>query len=260
MSQSTKPKAYAYVLPDQQLREQEPIKVEAFDKIRQKKLQQKQRKTQRIWYIGLISVGLIIFLNSPLSQVKEITVTGNQYVSKQFVIENTPVEVGNHFYWLNGWEIEKQLETQPLIENVTMKRRFGNTIEFVVEEAEIMGITQTETEKMWILATGELVAIQANIRLNVPYFRNWDETNGKLLFENLAKIPLDVQRQISEIAFNGSDTDPEQLQLYMRDGNLVTISIRQIPEKMVFYFSIVEALGNKRMHIHLEAGNYAVAL
>ncbi|MGL4953765.1 MAG: cell division protein FtsQ/DivIB [Culicoidibacterales bacterium] len=260
MNEPTKPKAYAYVVPSQQIQDHEPIQVEAFDKIRQQKQQQKQKKTQKLWYFGLISVGVIIFLNSPLAQVSEITVTGNQYISKQFVIEHSQIEIGNHFYWLNNFQIEQQLETDPLIANVTMKRRFGNEIEFIVEETKIMGITQTETEKMWILATGELVSIQSDIRLNVPYFRNWDETNGKLLFENLAKIPTDVQRQISEIAFNGNETDPEQLQLYMRDGNLVTISIRQIPDKLVFYFSIVEALGNKRMHIHLEAGNYAVSL
>ena len=255
-----KPKAYAYVVPDQQLIQEAVIPVEAFDKIRQKKQQKKKKIFRRIWITILVIAGGTIFFSSPLADIATITVSGNQQVGEQFIVEHSQLAVGQHFYWLNPWAVSDKLEEQPLIAGAKIKRHLGNEIEIVVTETPVMGVTQTDSERLWILATGELAAVQNDIRLNVPYFRNWEEETGQLLLENLQKIPADVQRQISEIEFDGNETDPEQLQLYMRDGNRVTINIRQIPEKLGFYFAIVEALGNKRMHIHLEAGNYAVPL
>lgn len=255
-----KPKAYAYVVPDQQLIEETPVQVEAFDKIRQKRQQKKKKLVKRIRNVALVLIGGTIFFSSPLANIATISVSGNQQVSEQFIVENSQLKSGQHFYWLNPWEVSEKLEEQPLIAEAQIKRKFGNEVEIIVTETPVMGVMQTEKDRQWILATGELAPVQNNIRLNVPYFRNWEEKTGQLLLENLQKIPADVRRQISEIAFNGNEADPEQLQLYMRDGNQVTISIRQIPDKLGFYFAIVEALGNKRMHIHLEAGNYAVPL
>lgn len=255
-----KPKAYAYVIPDTQVLDREPVQVEAFDKIRQKKQLKNKRRWRRIRNVSLVIGTLTLFLVSPLANVKIIQVSGNEYLSKQMIIDQSELSSESHFYFLKTWEITEALKTNPLIETVKLKRHFGNEIEVVISEVSVMGSVNTDAGRMWILATGEQVPVQSNIRLNVPYFRNWNEEKGELLFSNLAKIPEDVQRQISEIAFTGNETDPEQIQLYMRDGNLVTISIRQIPDKLVFYFSIIEVLGNKRMHIHLEAGNYAIPL
>lgn len=257
---NSKPKAYAYVVPDQQLHQETAVPVEAFDKIRQKRQQKKQKIIRTIRNITLVLIGGTVFFTSPLANIATINVSGNQQVNEQFIIDNSQLAVGQNFYWLNPWAIIQKLEEQPLIKEAKISRHFGNEVEITVTETPVMGLTQIENERRWILATGELVAVQNDIRLNVPYFRNWDEQHGQLLLENLQKIPDDVRRQISEVAFNGNETDPEQLQLYMRDGNQVTISIRQIPDKFGFYFAIVEALGNKRMHIHLEAGNYAIPL
>ncbi|MGL5296636.1 MAG: cell division protein FtsQ/DivIB [Culicoidibacterales bacterium] len=256
----SKPKAYAYVVPDEQLTKQEPVRVEAFDKIRQKKQLKRKKRLKMMRNISLIIVGVTIYLNSPLASVKSIRVTGNNYVTQQYIIDQSTISTESHYFWLNPWEIEQNLESQPLIETAKVKRAMWNSVEIQVMEAEIMGVMQQDEGKVWLLEDGTSVPVQQDISVNVPYFRNWDEEKGKLLFTNLAKIPDDVQRQISEVAFSGNETDAEQIQLYMRDGNVVTISIRQIPEKLVFYFSIVEVLGNQRMHIHLEAGNYAVAL
>lgn len=82
----SKPKAYAYVVPDEQLTKQEPVRVEAFDKIRQKKQLKRKKRLKMMRNISLIIVGVTIYLNSPLASVKSIRVTGNNYVTQQYII------------------------------------------------------------------------------------------------------------------------------------------------------------------------------
>src|SRR5699024_2051739 len=76
-------------------------------------------------YYFIISV--IVYLQSHLSHVKHIEVTGNNFLTKKTVKELSSVTKKTNIWTLSKSEIEKKLTDNPVIESVNIKRSLPNT-------------------------------------------------------------------------------------------------------------------------------------
>lgn len=80
-------------------------------------------------------VGIIIFaLVSPIFNIQNIKVTGNNKLEKEKIIGMTGVELGQNIFKINKKEIRKNIEKNGYINSVNIKRNLPDEIEIIVSE------------------------------------------------------------------------------------------------------------------------------
>ena len=105
---------------------------------KQAQVKRKKKKIKRIikWTtIFLLIIGGIVFaLVSPIFNIKEIQVTNNNQIATETIVSLSQLQVGQNLFRFNKNKVEKEIETNPYIESVDIKRKLPNKVEITVEE------------------------------------------------------------------------------------------------------------------------------
>lgn len=105
---------------------------------KQAQVKRKKKKIKRIikWTtIFLLIIGGIVFaLVSPIFNIKEIQVNNNNQIATETIVSLSQLQVGQNLFRFNKNKVEKEIETNPYIESVDIKRKLPNKVEITVEE------------------------------------------------------------------------------------------------------------------------------
>ena len=102
---------------------------------RPKKKRKKKNYLLRVLIVISILVGLCFLLSSSLFDVGSITVENNDYYSDEEVITISNAKKGVNIFWgIDGSDIKKRLLDNPYFEEITIKRKFPNTLIIEVKE------------------------------------------------------------------------------------------------------------------------------
>jgi cell division protein FtsQ len=229
------------------------------------KLKQNRRKRANrlfVMYIlifFILMVGIIYF-QSPLSEVSEIHIKGNRYVSEGEIINRSKIKKGDGFWKIDLEETSHMIESHPEIAKVRSKRSYPNKISIQITERKRIGYLMEGSTIYPILDNGVIMRKRSVTSTpgDAPIFINWE--NGDAIQEmaaQLTKIPEEINNLISEIKYDPTPSDPMHITLFMNDGYKVSATIRNFSEKVTAYPSIVENIpeGTKGV-IDLEVGYY----
>src|SRR5699024_5996129 len=104
----------------------------------QKLKEARKKKANRLFIMYICAffllISIIVYLQSPLSHVKHIEVTGNNLLTKRTVKELRSVTKKTNIWTLSKSESEKKLTDNPVIESVNIKRSLTKTVVFEVNE------------------------------------------------------------------------------------------------------------------------------
>ena len=103
-----------------------------------KKSLKKKKKIKRIIktiiLLALIIGGFCFALISPIFNVTEINVTGNEQISSDTIISLSQLEIGQNLFRFNRIKVSNEIKTNAYIENVKIQRKIPNKIEITIEE------------------------------------------------------------------------------------------------------------------------------
>ncbi len=83
-------------------------------------------------------IGIIIFIyKAPIFNLKKINITGLVTISNESLQEKLKYNLGKNIFTLDYTKIEKELKTDPYVENVSIRKKGINTININVVENKI---------------------------------------------------------------------------------------------------------------------------
>ncbi len=107
-------------------------------------LKKKKRKlrTDRVMIILLcifmFSMGLVTLLKSDLFNLSEIEIVGNSILKKDEVINEEKLITKKNIFSYNLKDIKKEIQSNPYVDDVKVKRKLPNKIIITVKEKEVI--------------------------------------------------------------------------------------------------------------------------
>lgn len=207
---------------------------------------------------GLI-LALMVYIISPLSKVKTVTVVGNNDLQTSQVEKATTIYPGR-FMWgvmANKKNICRRARyRQPQINHVDVKITGPQSLQVTVRENALLGNATLGKQSYAVLANGHLQATN-----DKPVGIKYQNFTGhrqelQLLARQVGKLKPAIRNDISVINYQADKDAPNRVVMYMRDGNTVYANFRTVGKKMPFYPAIVANM-KKNGVIDLQVGAYS---
>lgn len=229
------------------------IKYKTEKKVVYKKVKKKRFKlkihTILIALLFLYLFGYLIYyiINKPISN---IYISGNTYYSDWDIIKMAGLSEYPASLLNPGSTIEKRLEKDILIGDVTVKKTFFTRVYIEIKENKPLFYDNNLGKT--VFADKET----STDKYDTPVLVNemTDDIYNELI-ENMNEISTDVFRKISEIKYDPDDVDKERILFTMTDGNYVYVTMLKF-DLINDYNDIVKEFDNKKGILYLNSGGY----
>ncbi|MBU5467734.1 FtsQ-type POTRA domain-containing protein [Virgibacillus sp. MSJ-26] len=233
------------------------------DRIPKLKQERKKKANRRlIFYLSIffLLVSLVVYLQSPLSNVKTINVTGNNVLSKEEIIQLSELTKQTNIWAINKSNMTESIQKNAMVDTVSIKRSLPWTVNVTIKEFDLVGFIKDEEHYMPVIEDGEIITDRQTKSINgdAPLLLNFSEKDylDKMAVE-LYELPKSISNLISEVYWDPTEENKNKILLYMNDGYVVSSTIRDFSEKMTVYPSIVSQLDPEdKGIIHIGGGAY----
>ena len=231
------------------------------DRIPQLKKSRKKKANRRLVFyltIFFLLISIIVYLQSPLSDIKNINITGNSFVMEEEIVELSELTYKTNIWSIDHQEIEKGILDHPVIETVDVKRKLPSTIEIQITEYDLVGYLNESDHIYPVLGTGVTLPVHVESFSEAPQMFGFiEEKYLKNMTAEVEKLPKSILNLISEIHWQPTEENKNKIVLYMNDGYVVDGTIRNFANKMQVYPSIVSQLDpDSKGIIHIGVGAY----
>lgn len=233
------------------------------DRIPKLKQARKKKANRRlIFYLSIffILISIIVYLQSPLSHVHSIEVTGNTALSDDEVVKKSNITTDTNIWMIDESKIKNKLNNNPIVDSVKVNKQLPWTVELEIKEFNRVGYIKQDGFYYPILATGKILTTlkKETMTGDAPLLLGFDdEAKVTDMTNQLKKLPENIRSLISEIHWKPKEDNKNKILLYMSDGYLVDGTIRNFAEKMKVYPSIVAQLDPESEGIiHIGVGVY----
>lgn len=229
-------------------------------KLKQRRKKKANRRAIILLSLFFVLLILVLYFLSPLSNVSQVKVEGNRYLSKETIIAASGISSQTSIWKLNKKEVKRNVKKLPEIKSISLKISLPNTVQIEVDEYERMAYLVKGSSYHPILASGKFIEplAKGEVPLYAPLLIGYEE--GKALqyvIEALEELPEEINNAISEIHHSPTKTDEYHVTLYMNDGYEVSATSRTLASKLVHYPSIVSQIKtNAKGVIDLEVGSF----
>jgi cell division protein FtsQ len=208
---------------------------------------------------------MIIYLVSPLGKINSVTITGTKYIPVDDIKKELKINVGDSMLKVLGKtnQINRSVINEDnRVKNVNINLTHFNHLKVIVTPYKELGYETHNKSQYLILENGNVTNINVkkpNDR-KLPYIVKFKDHNKlKAMVLDYLKLPKDIRDNIRVISYSPTNIYPDELHLYMRDGNRVIVLMSNFNYKMKFYRSIATELKARSM-INLEVGAYSYPL
>lgn len=232
------------------------------DRIPKLKQARKKKANRRlIFYLSIffLLIAIIVYLQSPLSQIRSIEVNGNKFLTDERIIDDSGLTEGTNIWSMNRSSIEDRLENNPVIDEATVNRKFPRTVQVTVVEQAVLGYVKEGAEFNPVLENGEIIPTDAKeVAGNAPLMIGFEEKQLTRLTSEMTNLRHSIFSMISEIELRNIDEEDHSMEimLYMNDGYMVNGNLEQVMNKLSYYPSIVSQLEDDKGIIHIGVGIY----
>lgn len=232
------------------------------DRIPKLKHARKKKANRRlIFYLSIFFflISIIVYLQSPLSYVRTIHVTGNISMNEEEVIKQSKLTDSTNIWTINKTKIKENMKENAIVKSVEVDRKLPWTVKIQIEEYARVGYIKDEGFFYPILGNGKtLTTQQKTLHGDAPLLINFtDDAYLQKMTKELELLPEDIFNLISEVHWKPTDKNKNKIILYMNDGFIVEGTTRGFADKMQVYPSIVSQIeaGSKGI-IHIGVGAY----
>lgn len=233
------------------------------DRIPKLKQARKKKANRRlIFYLSIffVLISIIVYLQSPLSHIHTIEVTGNKALSDKEVVEKSNVTTDTNIWMINESKIKHELNKNPIIDSVNVNKRLPWTVELEIKEFNRVGYIKQDGYFYPILGNGKVLTKLKNKTNSgdAPLLLDFnDKSIVDKMTNELKQLPQNIRNMISEIHWKPKKDNKNKIILYMSDGYMVDGTLRNFAENMKVYPSVVAQLEPKSKGIiHIGVGVY----
>lgn len=227
-----------------------------------KKIQKKTwAKMSLLIFLFAFAISLVLYFLSPLSDVGLLSVSGNEEVPDQEIVNISQVRSGESLWktFFSKNEIETRIEeNHPQVEKARMKWSGLNEVEFDIEEWQTIAYLSEDEHYHKILENGTILEEPHTVSIgNMPIFINFTEGEAlDRILNEFSELDDTLHQLISEVKHIPSDTNTFLVQVYMNDGNQVLASIPTFSERLQYYPAMVQAVEGEKGLFDFEAGAF----
>jgi cell division protein FtsQ len=222
-----------------------------------KKKEQKENKTLKniikwIILLGVLVAAIAFFMMSPLFNVEEIEVIGNNQISDNTIISLSQIEIGDNIYKTSKSSIKQNIKQNAYIEGIEVKRVIPNKIQLIVTERTATYMLEYANSYAYINNQGYILEISSQ-SIDVPIIVGYTtdqqeiEVGGRINKEDLTRLET-VLKIIESTEVNGviskiyriNISDKQNYKLYMEEegktiylGDASNLSTRMLYLKAV---------------------------
>ena len=121
---------------NQKIRQEKQIKMTK----KQAKIMRKKKKIKKIikmiLLLAIIIGGICFALISPIFNVTDIQVTGNNKINSETIVSLSQPQIGQNIIRFNKNKVINEIKTNAYVENANIKRKIPSKIEITIEERE----------------------------------------------------------------------------------------------------------------------------
>lgn len=184
----------------------------------------KRHRLRRLLVFILCCISLFFFLHSDLFSLQKVEVEGNRRVPKEEISRLAGLEPGTNLWRIDTKGVVTRLKAHPLLETVTVKRKWPHTLVIYVREREPLALLPGPGV-FWIL-DGEGYIMESSSRIasqklplisgvqvggNAGPGTKLEDPRLKAALEVLKALPLKAREEIEEI----QALEAENLLLYL---------------------------------------------
>lgn len=189
----------------------------------------RRKKRRRILATILVAVFIIAFFVSDLSKIQSINVKGNNRITKEEIINASPAKAHEtvHFFASTS-SIEKKIKELPAVTNATVTKDFLGNITITVEETKAVAYQIIDTKVSIIDEKGNIIineVTEGGEYQKCPKLTGFDENTITEFAKEYAKIPSQVQNQVSDIKYAPLPSDELRCEFMMDDGKVLYLRI-----------------------------------
>lgn len=228
--------------------------------LREKRRKRSNRKFLILILIFLLTLFLLLYFQSPYSEIDKIKIVGADIVPAEKYLQQSNLSLGESMWGFRQKEIEEKIEKLKWVKNVHVKRKLLTTVIIEVEEYKKVAYVTDNNVFYPLLENGYVLETSREEPIDAPVFVNFkDEMIREKLLNELGKLDSSILPLISEIHSNG-EKDPYGITLFMNDGYEVRAEVTSLAKKLNYYPSIVAQInqtGSKEKGIiDIEVGTY----
>lgn len=204
-----------------------------------------------------------IFLVTPFSKKKIVTVTGATTVSQEEVIRDSGIKPSNYLFSLifHHSAYEKNIISKnKMVKSANFIYRFPNKLNIDVKEYSIIAYAQTDDGYQPILENGTRIGLVGASELPESFLtiNLSSEKDIQKLVKAFSKLDKDLVNQIQIVSSADSATTSDLLKLEMHDGNVVRVPLSELAKKLPYYLKIKDSLPENSI-VDMEVGIYATS-
>jgi len=194
------------------------------------------RKLLLFLFLFFVTLLLILFFQSSLSKITEVTIGGQALVAEEQIRKAAAVAPGDHFFSVSTDGIAQQIKGLRMIESVEVKKRFPGRIEIQVKEFPKVAYQFGENGQIEaLLADGSVIPVtMQGAKLDMPILSGWgkDDPLKADLCRAMAGLDPALFSDVSEIKPSPSQSFPDRIKMYTRTQFEVVTTIEFLPQKM----------------------------
>ena len=232
---------------------------ERIPSMREKRRRRTNKKFLFVVMIFFIALLIILYFQSPLSRIKEITISGATLHDQEYYLLNSGLAKDKPLWGFRIQTVENSLSEIDVVKKSTVSRKWMNDIEINISEWGTIAYLEERGQYSLLMENGELFSTERVMpEADIPVLNGFDNPEvRKRMSTQLMNIDKSVYHIISEIIFTGTDGDLESLTVYMDDGYEVRAVISSFSESMDYYPDITAQLnGLEKGVIDMEVGTF----
>lgn len=204
-----------------------------------------------------------IFLVTPFSKKKIITVTGTSTVNQEEVIRDSGIKSSNYLFSLifrHSIYEKNIISKNKMVKSAKFTYHFPNKLNINVKEYSIIAYAQTDDGYQPILENGTRIGLVGASELPDSFLtiNLSSEKDIQKLVKAFSKLDKDLVNQIQIVSSADSATTSDLLKLEMHDGNVVRIPLSEVAKKLPYYLKVKDSLPENSI-VDMEVGIYATS-
>lgn len=225
-----------------------------------KQIQGNRRRFMSVIIPFTVILLVALYIISPLSKIKTVTVVGNHDLTSHEVQTITGIKPGRYIYNVlkePNVALKQGQKRNPQLKSLKLKRTGLRSVKVTVSEYPIIGVINRKGKQQVLLSNGKYRTPNGSLTNFVTY-SNFEKApvHLKITAKEIGSLPVPVQHSISDASFDPTKLNPDRIRLLMNDGNTVYVTADQLAKKMKYYPQIITKMKGNGV-IDLQYGAYS---
>lgn len=199
--------------------------------------------------LSALVAAIIFFMMSPLFNVSQIDIMGNNIISKETIISLSEIQIGDNIYKTSKKEIRQKIKQNAYIENVQIKRVIPNKIELTIKERTATYMLEYANSFAYINNQGYILEI-TDIPLDLPIIKGYTtsqeelQAGKRLNTEDLNKLET-VLKIMESMQSNGITSKTNIIDI----SNKQNYTLHMNEENKTVYLGDASSISNRMLYL-----------